>query len=118
MSSAENIVVVAARLVWQERHGTVFFSFHCEKISKFWTLSLSLFCLSCVLACCYSQQRTLMQAACRLFSARISDLMPMTRRLPKQVMKAMTQTDTRSTMLANRSSKEEMPSVLGLQDLT
>lgn len=44
--------------------------------------------------------------------------MKMTRRLPKQVMKAMTQTDTRSTMLANRSSKEEMPSVLGLQDRT
>lgn len=59
-----------------------------------------------------------MQAACRLFSARISDLMPMTKRLPKQVMKAMTHTDTLSTMLASRSSKEEMPSVLGLQDLT
>lgn len=59
-----------------------------------------------------------MQTACRSFSARISDLMKMTRRLPKQVMKAITQTDTRSTMLANRSSKEEMPSVLGLQDRT
>lgn len=59
-----------------------------------------------------------MQAACRLFSARISDLIPMTNRLPKQVMKAMTQTDTRSTMLASRSSKDEIPSVLGLHDLT
>lgn len=59
-----------------------------------------------------------MQAACWLFSARISDLMPMTSKLPKQVMKAMTQTDTRSTTLANRSSKEEMPSVLGLQERT
>lgn len=66
----------------------------------------------------YSQQSTLMQAACKVFSARISDLMPMTKRLPKQVMKAMTQTDTRSTMFAKRSSKDEMPSVLGLQDLT
>lgn len=66
----------------------------------------------------YSQQRTLMQAACRLFSARISDLMPMTRMLPKHVMNAMTQTDTRNTMLARRSSNDEMPSVLGLQDLT
>lgn len=59
-----------------------------------------------------------MQAACRLFSARISDLIPITKMLPKQVMKAMTQTDTRSSMLASRSSKDEMPSVLGLQDLT
>ena len=59
-----------------------------------------------------------MQAACRLFSACISDLIPITKRLPKQVMKAMTQTDTRSSMLASRSSKDEMPSVLGLQDLT
>lgn len=67
---------------------------------------------------CDSQHRTLMQTACRSFSARISDLMKMTRRLPKQVMKAITQTDTRSTMLANRSLKEEMPSVLGLQDRT
>lgn len=92
-------------------------SFHFTT-KRYWTRSPPLFCLQCVLACCYSQQRTLMQAACRLFSARISDLMPMTRRLPKQVIKAMTQTDTRSTMLANRSSKEEMPSVLGLQDLT
>lgn len=72
----------------------------------------------CEGVCGYSQQRTLMQAACRLFSARISDLMPMTKRFPKQVKKAMTQTDTRSTMLARRSSKDEMPSVLGLQDLT
>lgn len=67
---------------------------------------------------CYSQQRTLMQAACKLFSAPISDLMPMTRMFPKQVMNAMSQTETRSTMLASRFSKEEMPSVLGLQDLT
>lgn len=67
---------------------------------------------------CYSQQRTLIQAAYRLFSARIRDLIPMTKMLPKQVTKAISQTDTRSTMLASRSSKEEMPSVLGLQDLT
>ena len=44
--------------------------------------------------------------------------MKMTSKFPKQVMKAMTQTDTRSTTLASRSSKEEMPSVLGLQERT
>ena len=59
-----------------------------------------------------------MQEACIEFSERISDLMPMTNRLPTQVSTAMTQTDTLSTTLASRSSKDEIPSVLGLQERT
>lgn len=61
-----------------------------------------------------SQHRTLMQAACRLFSALMNERIPITKRFPKQVMKAITHTDTRRTRLANRSSTDEIPSVLGL----
>lgn len=50
-----------------------------------------------------------------LFSVVMKDLVRMTKRFPKQVMKATTQTKTRRTPLARRFSKEEMPSVLGLQ---
>lgn len=62
-----------------------------------------------------SQQSDLMAMVCWLFSVMMKDLMQMTKRFPKQVMQAMTQTKTRRMMLARRFSKEEMPSVLGLQ---
>lgn len=60
------------------------------------------------------QHRTLMHTACRLFSARMHERIPITKRFPKQVKKAMTQTDTLRIPLANRSSNDEIPSVLGL----
>lgn len=62
-----------------------------------------------------SQHRDLMAMVCALLSVTTQDRMQMTQRLPRQVMQAMTQTKTRRMMLASRCSKEEMPSVLGLQ---
>lgn len=56
-----------------------------------------------------------MAMVCWLFSEARKDRMQTTKRLPKQVRQAMTQTKTRRMMLARRFSKEEMPSVLGLQ---
>lgn len=56
-----------------------------------------------------------MAMACWLFSVATRERTQMTRRLPRQVTQAMTQTKTRRMMLARRCSKEEMPSVLGLQ---
>lgn len=61
------------------------------------------------------QQREMMHMAWSLFSERIYERIQMTKMLPKQVVADTTQTKTRSTMLARRSSKDEMPSVLGLQ---
>lgn len=64
---------------------------------------------------CDLQQREMMHMAWSLFSDRIYERMQMTKMLPKQVVAETTQTKTLSTMLASRSSKDEMPSVLGLQ---
>lgn len=56
-----------------------------------------------------------MHMACSLFSERMYDRMQMTKILPKQVVADTTQTKTLSTILASRFSKDEIPSVLGLQ---
>ncbi|TNN42287.1 hypothetical protein EYF80_047549 [Liparis tanakae] len=63
----------------------------------------------------YLQQREMMHMAWSLFSDRMYERMQMTKMLPKQVVAETTHTKTLSTMLASRSSKDEMPSVLGLQ---
>lgn len=55
-----------------------------------------------------------MDVAWVVFSALMKDLMPMTKRFPKQVMKAITQTNILRILLAKRSSNEEMPSVKGI----
>lgn len=62
----------------------------------------------------YLQHKILMDMACVSFSALINDLIPMTRRFPKHVTQAMTHTNTRRTLLAKRSSKDEIPSVSGV----
>lgn len=56
-----------------------------------------------------------MHMAWSLFSDRMYARMQMTKMLLKQVVAETTHTKTLSTMLASRSSKDEMPSVLGLQ---
>lgn len=56
-----------------------------------------------------------MHMACSLFSERMYERMQITKMLPTQVVADTTHTKTLSTMLASRSSKDEMPSVLGLQ---
>ncbi|KAG7224874.1 hypothetical protein INR49_014938 [Caranx melampygus] len=61
------------------------------------------------------QQREMMHMACSLFSERMYERMQITKMLPKHVVADTTQTKTLSTMLASRSSKDEMPSVFGLQ---
>lgn len=72
--------------------------------------------ISCLVSACSDlQQSEMMHMAWSLFSDRMYERMQMTKMLLTQVTAETTQTKTLSTMLASRSSKEEMPSVLGLQ---
>lgn len=61
------------------------------------------------------QQRDLMAMVWCWFSEAIQDRRQMTKMFPKQMMKATTQTNTRRMMFASRFSKDEIPSVFGLQ---
>lgn len=53
-----------------------------------------------------------------LLSGTMKDLRQMTKRFPKQVRQATSQTEVRRMRLARRCSKEEIPSVWGLQRRT